>query len=54
MTMASNYNQRVRPPEVLVEGESWRIVRRRETWDDLLRLEESDTERGSPDPVPDT
>lgn len=41
MVMASNYNMRTRAPEVLVEGEQWRIIRRRETWDDLLRLEES-------------
>jgi diaminopimelate decarboxylase len=40
MVMASNYNMRVRPPEVLVEGAQWRVIRRRETWDDLLRLEE--------------
>jgi len=40
MVMASNYNQRTRPPEVLVEGDTWRVVRRRETWDDLMRLEE--------------
>ncbi|HML20708.1 MAG TPA: diaminopimelate decarboxylase [Aggregatilinea sp.] len=39
MVMASNYNMRVRPPEVLVQGAQWRIVRRRETWDDLLALE---------------
>ncbi len=39
MVMASNYNGRTRPPEVLVEGASWRLTRRRETWDDLLRLE---------------
>lgn len=37
--MASNYNQRLRPAEVLVEGESWRVIRRRETWEDLIRLE---------------
>ena len=50
--MASNYNMRVRAPEVLVEGDTWRVIRRRETWDDLLRLEEEhesitteDTER---------
>ena len=40
MVMASNYNQRPRPPEVLVEGHTWRVVRRRETWDDLMRLDE--------------
>jgi diaminopimelate decarboxylase len=39
LVMASNYNMRTRAPEVLVEGETWRVIRRRETWDDLLRLE---------------
>ncbi len=39
MAMASNYNLRTRPPEVLVEDGDWRVIRRRETWDDLLRLE---------------
>lgn len=39
MAMASNYNLRTRPAEVLVEGDTWRVIRRRETWDDLLRLE---------------
>jgi diaminopimelate decarboxylase len=39
MVMASNYNQRLRPPEVVVErdGKTWRIARQRETWDDLVR-----------------
>jgi hypothetical protein len=27
------------PPEVLVEGASWRLVRRRQTIDDLVALE---------------
>jgi diaminopimelate decarboxylase len=41
MVMASNYNARLRPPEVVVEadGQTWRIARKRETWDDLLRQE---------------
>jgi diaminopimelate decarboxylase len=41
MVMASNYNQRLRPPEVMVmpDGKRWQITRRRETWDDLLREE---------------
>lgn len=41
MVMASNYNQRGRPAEVVVEesGDAWRMVRKRETWDDLLNLE---------------
>jgi diaminopimelate decarboxylase len=41
MAMANNYNQRPRPAEVVVaeDGQSWQIARRRETWDDLVRLE---------------
>lgn len=38
--MASNYNARPRPCEVLVEGSSWSVVRRRETLADLVRGEE--------------
>ena len=37
--LSSNYNARLRPPEVLVEGEKWRIIRTRETLDDLVRGE---------------
>jgi len=37
---ASNYNARPRACEVLVDGASWRIVRRRETLEDLIRGEE--------------
>ncbi|HXJ40449.1 MAG TPA: diaminopimelate decarboxylase [Bryobacteraceae bacterium] len=37
---ASNYNSRTRPAEVLVEGAIWRVVRSRETWEDLIRGEE--------------
>lgn len=37
--MSSNYNFRLRPPEVLVEEGGHRVVRRRETYEDLLRLE---------------
>ena len=39
MVLASNYNTRPRPPEVLVDGNSSRLIRRRETVSDLLRLE---------------
>ena len=39
MVLASNYNSRTRPPEVLVDGASWRVVRHRETLDDLVRGE---------------
>ncbi len=38
--MASNYNRRLLAPEVLVEGDRWRTIRRRQTIDDLLMLEE--------------
>ena len=37
MSLASNYNARCRPAEVLVEGKRARIIRRRETSRDLLR-----------------
>ncbi len=37
---SSNYNSRPRAPEVLVEGSSWRVIRSRETYDDLVRGEE--------------
>ena len=37
--MASNYNSRPRPAEVLVDGDRWRVIAARETYDDLLRLE---------------
>jgi len=39
-TMSSNYNARGRAPEVLVEGDSFRVIRRRETYEDLVALEE--------------
>ena len=38
-TMSSNYNSRPRAPEVLVEGNLFRVVRQRETWEDLVRGE---------------
>ena len=37
--MASNYNNRPRVPEVLVDGSSFSIIRKRETFEDLVRLE---------------
>jgi diaminopimelate decarboxylase len=37
--MASNYNRRPLPVEVLVSGGSWQIIRRRQTVDELLSLE---------------
>jgi diaminopimelate decarboxylase len=38
-SLSSNYNSRARPAEVLVEGKSVRLIRRRETTADLLKPE---------------
>lgn len=38
-TMSSNYNTRPRPPEVLVQGDRFRVIRDRETYEDLIRGE---------------
>jgi diaminopimelate decarboxylase len=37
--MASNYNRRTNPAEVLVDRGTWTVIRRRQTIDDLLALE---------------
>ena len=37
--LSSNYNSRPRVPEVLVEGAAWRVIRERETYQDLVRGE---------------
>jgi len=39
MAMSSNYNARCRAAEVLVTGRTHRLIRRRETYDDLVRAE---------------
>jgi diaminopimelate decarboxylase len=39
MALASNYNTRPRAAEVLVDGRSAKLIRRRETMADLLRIE---------------
>jgi diaminopimelate decarboxylase len=39
MTQASNYNARTRPSEVLIDGTRSKLIRRRETQDDLLRTD---------------
>jgi len=39
MALASNYNSRPRPAEVLVDGKSAKVIRRRETIADLMRQE---------------
>jgi diaminopimelate decarboxylase len=36
---ASNYNARPRPPEILVEGDTFRVIRKRETYEDLIQGE---------------
>jgi diaminopimelate decarboxylase len=36
---SSNYNSRPRPPEILVEGDRYRVIRKREQYDDLIRGE---------------
>jgi diaminopimelate decarboxylase len=38
-TMASNYNSRPRVPEVLVKGKDITVIRKRETYEDLIRGE---------------
>ena len=38
-TMASNYNSHPKPPEVLVDGDQYYVVRKRETMEDLIRGE---------------
>lgn len=39
MSMANRYNTQPLPAEVLVDGAAWRVVRRRETLDDLIEHE---------------
>jgi diaminopimelate decarboxylase len=39
MSLSSNYNTRGRAAEVLVDGGKVRLVRRRETFEDLIRNE---------------
>jgi diaminopimelate decarboxylase len=38
-SMASNYNSRPRPAEVLVQGERWAVARKREDYADLVKGE---------------
>lgn len=42
--MASNYNSRPRPPEILVDGDRYAVIRERETYDDLFRHERATPE----------
>jgi len=39
VALASNYNTRPRPAEVMIDGKSVKVIRRRETMHDLLRAE---------------
>ncbi len=47
MVMASNYNTRPRAAEVLVHGAEARLIRCRETYDDLVALERDDALRAA-------
>ncbi|MHB8781739.1 MAG: diaminopimelate decarboxylase [Candidatus Geothermincolia bacterium] len=38
-TMSSNYNSRRRAAEVVVDGDTWRVARERESYEDLVRRE---------------
>jgi diaminopimelate decarboxylase len=38
-TMASNYNSFPKPPEILVDGDKYHVIRSRESFDDLIRGE---------------
>jgi diaminopimelate decarboxylase len=38
-TMSNNYNSRLRPAEVLVDGDEIHLIRRREVWEDLIATE---------------
>jgi diaminopimelate decarboxylase len=40
MAMASHYNSMPLPAEIMVDGSRWSIIRRRESYADLTRLEE--------------
>jgi diaminopimelate decarboxylase len=41
MVMSSNYNMRRRPPEILVDGNNYKLIRSRENFDHLLYDEEN-------------
>jgi diaminopimelate decarboxylase len=42
-SLSSNYNSRPRVPEILVSGNTYQVIRARETYEDLVRLEETKT-----------
>jgi len=39
-SLSSNYNSRPRAAEVLVNGDEYQVIRKRETYEDLVRLED--------------
>jgi diaminopimelate decarboxylase len=45
--MSSNYNSRPRSAEVLVDGDKFAVITRRETYDDLIRNEQPPAWRNS-------
>jgi diaminopimelate decarboxylase len=51
-SLASNYNSRPRPCELLIDGAHIHVARRRETYDDLMRGEATAPGRASLDPEP--
>ena len=49
-SMGSHYNARLLPPEILVDGEAVRLIRRRQEIDDLLQGQTDESWRLSPAP----
>ncbi|RWX42870.1 diaminopimelate decarboxylase [Candidatus Electrothrix communis] len=41
--MASTYNSRPKVPEILVNGDQFRVIRERESYEDLVRGEDLST-----------
>jgi len=42
--MASNYNTRLRPPEIMIDGSDIHQIKRRETFEELISLEDTSDE----------
>jgi len=42
--MASNYNTRLRPPEIMIDGSDIHQIKRRETFEELISLEDTSNE----------
>jgi diaminopimelate decarboxylase len=47
--MASNYNSRPRPAEVIVNGSEYTVVRERDNFEDIIRGEKVVTIAAGPD-----